>query len=270
MEEFANRMVERYMRSPSSAYGIAAPFNTLEQFLTTNDPARAADAFLVGFERPRDYQPARREEAVTINAFFNKDNRQADPTKWVFTNGGSTNVDLSSLSLGSMDHCEVSNPLLGEIMSPVEDWENHITSPYGMRLHPIFHEWRMHNGIDIARGIMDDPIYSILGGEVILVDPTEKTGLGKHVEIQHTPNLKTVYGHLNTIKVKHGDKVQAGQQIGGMGTTGNSTGVHLHFEVHIDGKTVDPHDFLKNPSKYNVNVSLPKKTDNNKNKDNNN
>ena len=106
-----------------------------------------------------------------------------------------------------------------------------VTSPFGMRFHPIYKVNRMHNGIDIADG-SSPPVVAAKGGKVSYAGFVE--GYGNFVAIDHeTENMQTGYAHLapNSLTVKVGDTVSAGQQIGVMGTTGDSTGVHLHFEI---------------------------------------
>ena len=124
-------------------------------------------------------------------------------------------------------------------------WEQ-ITSTFGNRVHPISHQpGNMHNGIDISSHSVNAnaKIVAAASGEVILVvdnipGKTEYSSYGNHVIIKHSDGYYTLYGHmaLGTIKVKVGDKVNSGQEIGTMGTTGSSTGNHLHFEIaKIDG-----------------------------------
>lgn len=125
-----------------------------------------------------------------------------------------------------------------------------LTSPFG-------HRWgKNHNGIDIA-GVggspanIDKDIVAFLDGEVV-VSMFAKSGsgyggYGNVVVIQHGDDLRTLYAHLNSRKVKVGDKVKAGDHIGGMGTTGSSTGVHLHFET----REKQGNDYVPvNPKKY--------------------
>src|SRR5207248_9281616 len=94
-----------------------------------------------------------------------------------------------------------------------------------------------HSGIDLAAA-MDAPIYAATSGEVML--ERERGGFGLYIIIRRDPRLSTLYGHLDIPLVQPGDVVAAGQSIGLMGSTGNSTGPHLHFEVRIAGVPVDP------------------------------
>jgi murein DD-endopeptidase MepM/ murein hydrolase activator NlpD len=94
-----------------------------------------------------------------------------------------------------------------------------------------------HSGVDLAAAI-DTPIYAATGGQVLL--QRERGGYGLYIIVVRDPRLSTLYGHLDIPLVQQGDAVMAGQAIALMGSTGNSTGPHLHFEVRIAGVPVDP------------------------------
>lgn len=94
-----------------------------------------------------------------------------------------------------------------------------------------------HNGIDLANDI-GTPIYSTAAGEVISAGPA--SGFGQWVRVQHDDGTITVYGHINTIDVSVGERVEAGEQIATMGNEGQSTGPHLHFEVIENGAKINP------------------------------
>lgn len=102
---------------------------------------------------------------------------------------------------------------------------------------------RVHKGIDVP-GDTGDPIYAAKEGTVTVAE-YKNNGYGNVIEIDHGNGLVTLYAHLDTISVKPGDFVYPGQVIGGMGTTGRSTGVHLHFEVLLNGANVNPLSYVK-------------------------
>lgn len=116
-----------------------------------------------------------------------------------------------------------------------------INSKFGPRVHPIFGNVRQHNGVDID-GDTGDPIRAALSGEVILAE--WRSAYGNTVVVYHGLGYSTLYAHLNSISVSVGDVVSSGDNLGEMGSTGWSTGPHLHFELRIDGKPVDPLPFL--------------------------
>jgi murein DD-endopeptidase MepM/ murein hydrolase activator NlpD len=112
-----------------------------------------------------------------------------------------------------------------------------ITSGYGMRRHPILGYRRMHAGIDFAAGY-GTPIHAV--GEGTVSYAGRHGGHGNYVRINHGGGIGTGYGHMSRIAVKSGTHVRAGQVIGYVGSTGLSTGPHLHFEAYRGGRTVDP------------------------------
>jgi murein DD-endopeptidase MepM/ murein hydrolase activator NlpD len=113
-----------------------------------------------------------------------------------------------------------------------------ISSSYGKRVHPVLKSHRHHAGIDLAAP-EDAPIRSIKSGTVVFAD--QHGGYGNLIVVAHTDGLTSHYGHCKKIIVKPGQKVKAGQLIGSVGSTGMVTGPHLHFEVRLHGKSLDPH-----------------------------
>ncbi len=116
-----------------------------------------------------------------------------------------------------------------------------ISSPFGWRMHPIFHVRRMHTGVDMRAG-MGTPIHAADNGTV--VQAGWRGGYGKTVVISHGNGLSTLYAHQSQILVSVGQTVHKGEVIGEVGSTGFSTGPHLHFEVRVNGSPVDPAGYL--------------------------
>ncbi|MCY3644276.1 MAG: M23 family metallopeptidase [Acidimicrobiaceae bacterium] len=116
-----------------------------------------------------------------------------------------------------------------------------IGSGFGMRVHPVTGAWSQHNGVDI-KGDTGDPVVAVLEGEIISAQNCPF--YGNTVVVYHGAGLSTVYAHLDSFAVGPDDEVEAGQLLGAMGSTGRSTGPHLHFEARIDGTAVDPAPFL--------------------------
>jgi murein DD-endopeptidase MepM/ murein hydrolase activator NlpD len=114
-----------------------------------------------------------------------------------------------------------------------------LSSRFGSRVHPIFKSRRMHTGIDLAapRGT---PIYA--SGDGIVEKAQRVSGYGIYVSLDHVNGFETAYGHMSKIAdgIKPGVRVRQGQVIGYVGSTGNSTGNHLHFEIKVNGRVVDP------------------------------
>lgn len=124
-------------------------------------------------------------------------------------------------------------PVVGEI---------EYTSTFGVRSDPFLGRPAMHTGLDF-RAATGDPIRATANGRV--TSAAYAGGYGKMIELDHGNGLATRYGHLSEINVKVGDVIKIGQVIGLAGSTGRSTGSHLHYETRIDGEAVDPQKFLR-------------------------
>ncbi|NDD24412.1 MAG: M23 family metallopeptidase [Betaproteobacteria bacterium] len=111
------------------------------------------------------------------------------------------------------------------------------TSGFGMREHPILHTQRAHLGVDYAAPI-GTPVMSVADG--VVVESGYQGAFGNMVIVQHNARQSTVYAHLSRMNVKRGQTIKQGDIVGAVGTTGLSTGPHLHFEFRINGRHVDP------------------------------
>jgi murein DD-endopeptidase MepM/ murein hydrolase activator NlpD len=126
-------------------------------------------------------------------------------------------------------------------ISPVDPQASWISSPYGRRISPFTGKPQFHLGIDIA-GSEGTPIMAPAEGKVVFAD---KNGLlGLTVKLVHDSTYETAYGHLDKVAVKKGQAVRRGQVIGYMGSTGRSTGSHLHYEVRRNGKSINPFEYM--------------------------
>ncbi len=120
--------------------------------------------------------------------------------------------------------------------------EGELSSGFGNRIHPVYGYLKFHSGVDITAP-WGTPIYACAAGRV--VEAGWLGGYGRTVEIQHRRNLKTLYGHCCELLVSEGEWVKKGQLIARVGSTGVSTGPHVHYEVKIDGHQVDPMPYLR-------------------------
>jgi murein DD-endopeptidase MepM/ murein hydrolase activator NlpD len=134
---------------------------------------------------------------------------------------------------GTLAAIPVRNPTIGEA---------DMTSPFGKRMHPILRRFAIHTGIDL-RGDAGDPVRATATGKVTIAG--RQGGYGNMVEISHGNGLATRFGHLSEISVKVGQIVRIGEIVGRIGSTGLSTGPHLHYETRINGAAVDPQKFLR-------------------------
>jgi murein DD-endopeptidase MepM/ murein hydrolase activator NlpD len=139
-------------------------------------------------------------------------------------------VDRLTRTLGSVP---VRKPIVGEV---------DLSSSFGMRIDPFVRAPAMHTGLDF-RSSAGDPVRATANGKVTTAGWSG--GYGKLIEIDHGNGISTRYGHLSEIEVKVGQNVRIGQTIGRVGSTGRSTGPHLHYETRIDGDAVDPQKFLR-------------------------
>jgi murein DD-endopeptidase MepM/ murein hydrolase activator NlpD len=117
-----------------------------------------------------------------------------------------------------------------------------VTSPFGIRTDPFLGRPALHPGIDL-RGEVGEPVHATADGKVVVAG--WDGGYGNLVEIDHGNGLSTRYGHLSKIEVKVGQQVRIGQVVGEIGSTGRSTGPHLHYETRINGEAVNPEKFLQ-------------------------
>lgn len=116
-----------------------------------------------------------------------------------------------------------------------------LTSGYGMRNHPILRKRARHNGVDLAAA-RGTPVYATADG---LIGKAQRfSSYGNYVQIEHGGELQTRYAHLSSYTVRAGDMVEKGDLIGYVGSTGRSTGPHLHYEVRVAGEAVDPVPYM--------------------------
>jgi murein DD-endopeptidase MepM/ murein hydrolase activator NlpD len=152
----------------------------------------------------------------------------------------SANLNLREGDTLFLPGVKLDQTALQEINGDLFIWptpNRYVTSAYGWRRSPITHTRLFHFGIDIRGGI-GAPVYAAMAGRVTYTGYNEV--YGNHIVISHHSGYRTLYGHLNVIRVKSGAYVSTGQRIGDVGNTGASTGPHLHFTVYKNGVTVNP------------------------------
>ena len=124
---------------------------------------------------------------------------------------------------------------------PLPSGTGWVTDAYGYRWHPIAGEYRFHYGVDLAANL-GTSVYAIKSGTV--VKRASEYYNGNCIMIQHDDGTASQYAHLNSFAVAYGDRVTQGQVIGYVGSSGYSTGPHLHFEIYINGSTVNPMEYV--------------------------
>lgn len=155
-----------------------------------------------------------------------------------------TAIERTSPEAGSLAETAYSAPFAQPTVSvpsrmPLEGAS--LTSGYGMRTHPVLGGRRQHTGIDLAAST-GTPVYATADGVVGRADWYSSYGL--YIAIEHGASMQTRYAHLSRLAVAAGDNVKKGDLIGYVGSTGRSTGPHLHYEVRIDGLAVNPIPYM--------------------------
>ena len=130
----------------------------------------------------------------------------------------------------------------GSLMWP--SYTTHIASPYGYRIHPIYGTYKLHGGVDIGASY-GTAIWAADSGKVVTSQDGWNGGWGNYVLIDHGNGVQTLYAHMSSRAVSVGQTVSKGQVIGYVGSTGASTGPHLHFEVWNYGSRVDPMSYFR-------------------------
>ena len=169
--------------------------------------------------------PLRSAQAEKPTALGNRDEQfRALFSRWQSMDG--TTTTRSSVSIPSL--------------MPVDGV--HLSSDYGMRIHPVLGGRRQHKGVDLA-GPVGTPVHAAADGTVSRADWFSSYGL--FVSLEHGGSLQTRYGHMSRLNVAAGQQIHKGDVIGYIGTTGRSTGPHLHYEVRIAGAAVNPVPYLQ-------------------------
>ena len=125
---------------------------------------------------------------------------------------------------------------------PIKNGIGHTSMAFGQNIHPITHQWYIHKGLDFSTWRSGDPVLATANGQVVYAD-FDRT-FGNSIIIKHKYGMYTRYAHLSTMRVHKGEQVTQRQVIGTIGSTGISTGPHLHYEVHIGSSVVDPAKYV--------------------------
>ena len=181
-----------------------------------------------------DESEALQDELMLEIAAKEKEYDQAKYREWLATSVATTRPTTSNTKPSG------SAPSSSGWVCPVPYYT--LTSPFGMRVHPVLGYTRMHNGVDMACA-SGTPIYAAKSGKVTVAS-YQAGGAGNYVSINHGDGFSSVYMHMTHYIVSAGQYVNAGQVIGYVGSTGISTGPHLHFGISYNGSYVNPMDYL--------------------------
>ncbi|WCG33003.1 lysozyme family protein [Enterococcus dispar] len=163
---------------------------------------------------------------------------QADGRTYLYVNGGNFHYAAMIRQYVKVTEGGGSGDYFLPIAKPIT-----VTSEFGWRTSPITGEKELHNGIDLVNGNPNTPIYAAAAGEVVVAG-SYPAWYGNYVVIKHSDGWYTGYAHQSVLKVSEGQNVTKGQQIGNMGTTGPSTGEHLHFQFFKNGPWPSNSDFV--------------------------
>lgn len=214
-------------RMSSFLFGALAAVTTL----LAAEPALASSAASADITAPlRAAEMAR--NGVTAPAPIDTEFRQLFANWRAFDNAHGTAPAANSANSGT-----ASIPMLVPVTS-----NRTMSSHFGMRMHPVLGGYRMHRGVDLPAST-GTPIRATADGVIGRADWFG--GYGLCVQIEHGANMETRYGHMSRIAVAEGQRVHKGDVIGYVGSTGRSTGPHLHYEVRIGGEAVNPVPYLQ-------------------------
>jgi murein DD-endopeptidase MepM/ murein hydrolase activator NlpD len=167
--------------------------------------------------------------------------------KTFYNTGFTKDRDFRNIASINLPHAHNTiNRLPEEILWPISSNINQrLTSPFGYRIHPVTGKRSFHEGIDISAAI-GTAVRSTHNG--VVTEVKNHRELGKYVKVTHSQQEYALYGHLSDWDVKVGDRVSSGEIIGKVGTTGRSTGPHLHYTLKRNNKTINPLTVLKPPA----------------------
>ena len=225
---------------PSAATSASRP----DQLTRLRESAVRQEQMIASLTQGAAERTQRAEQAL-LSFGIQSGNRQAQGGPFLPWRGAATRVKLDpglrklALVLQRMEEVEA---LLMAVPSarPAEGMS--LTSAFGYRFDPFNGQRAMHAGLDF-RGAHDSPIRAAAPGRVSFVGV--KSGYGNVVEVDHGHGIQTRYAHLSGFNSRIGQAVQSGEAIARMGSTGRSTGTHLHFEVRVNGTAVNPRRFLE-------------------------
>jgi len=247
--EYAAVVIGEQLATVDEADALRSAVVLLADVVVEIQAATAADAKRVAaVERLVDDLVARQRDLVAdaeagteaiaekIAEIQARKQRYADELRISGAGGGSIGETLRVRQVGQ----EAPQSPVGILTMPLT--MTRLGSPFGPRIHPIFRDTRLHTGLDLS-GASGDPILAAADGQVVMAE--EVSGYGNVVVVEHGNTLATLYAHMTADAVVVGQHVSRGELIGFVGSTGYSTGPHLHFEVRVMGTPVNPLLYLQ-------------------------
>ncbi len=178
-----------------------------------------------------------------LNACFPEPSLPAPPYLGPAIEGALIYDDWIASVVTAMQGCQTLRvPMFGELRIPLAD--PIMSSEFGARFHPVHRRWLPHTGVDLVDRERRWRVPVLTAGMGTVIATGSYAAYGRSVIIGHGERVATVYAHLSSINVRVGDHVDAGDQVGRLGSTGAVTGAHLHFELRLSGAAVDPLDYV--------------------------
>ena len=180
-------------------------------------------------------EPENQNENISSNPTLSAQATNSKPEETVVETAAGGPYNSDSINFNEIRK----NLITNKFLVPLDDYT--LTSSYGYRKDPFTNEYAFHKGLDMAAN-MGDEIKASLSGTVVIA--TKDESYGNYIVIEHSNSLKTLYAHSSELLVKQGDTVITGQTIAKIGSTGRSTGPHLHFEVILNDEKVNPLEYI--------------------------
>lgn len=202
------------------------------RFMTTDF---TAEDFSEAFKTVKEYSAVffKEKETAPVAVFNESEETSESETHEKLPAGG---IDLEFSSLETLEGICLENvDVEFKMIEPLKDYE--ITSPFGYRVSPVSGETGVHTGLDMAADY-GQSIYAAADG--VVVDSAWDNSYGNYIKIQHKNNTVTIYAHCSYLCVDEGEKIKKGEKIAEVGSTGASTGNHLHFEIRKDNIRINP------------------------------
>lgn len=216
LEQLEQELLTQRAEADSLMLELEEAYLTLsDEFLANEDEEASVRAQIM--EAQAAYEKALKEEEAKRLAEANKNN----------VAGGKENT--------------TSSPSASGFISPLPKGSTWVSCAYGWRNHPLWGDRRFHHGVDLAAN-QGTPIYAIAAGTVTIASYTDANGY--YVSLSHGNGFGSIYCHMTHYTVKSGQSVKQGEIIGYVGSTGWSTGPHLHFEIHKNGSSVNPMSYI--------------------------
>ncbi len=213
------------------------------------------------FEEEKEFKQNKKSYEEKIAAEFGVESTNEYTNKWSFMTRKSLSISQSfaefdakysiikdalketELKVNELDQFLLNKESILKSTPSIMPAIGNLTSPYGPRLSPYAGRIKMHEGIDIGAPT-GTPIVAPADGVVTFSGP--KPGFGNFIQIIHGYGVETIFGHMSSLHVKKGEKIERGTKIATVGNTGYSTGPHLHYEVRVNGTPVDPIYYILN------------------------